>query len=251
MKTNKLFGLSVLVFGLALSFTSCSNEDIPAGSQDKIISFENQALNTDGFWIGEVNENGVDDGWGGMTYPCSYTEDNFVVNTSYSVYYWSGFAISNRTETSYAALTQTPDQYNNVTGKAHSGKNFLIAQGAYNGESIKVKDGKTAVIKGLWYTNSAYSVNSILNGDNYSGPKFDNTDWFKCTVVGKKAGGSTVSVDIDLAKDGDYVKEWKYVDLSKLGEVNEISFQFSGSRTGAYGLNTPAYICIDDLVIEK
>ena len=250
MKTNKLFGLAVLVCGFAVSFTSCTNDDNPvAGTQKKTISFENQALNTDGFWIGEENDKGVDDGWGGKLYPCTYTEDVLEVNTNYAVYYWTGFAISDRTETSFAYLTQTPDQYNSVAGKAHTGKNYLIAQYAYNGESIKF-GGMPVWVNGLWFTNSAYSVNSILNGDTYSGPAFDDTDWFKCTVFGKKQDGSTVSVDIDLAKDGDYVKDWQYCNLRKLGKVTEIWFEFSGSRTSYGYLNTPAYICIDDIEVE-
>jgi hypothetical protein len=184
-------------------------------------------------------------------YPCTYSEENLTVNNTYCVYYWGGFAISSRTETTYDPLTQTPDQYNCVAGKAHSGKNFLVAQLSYNGEKIVVNGGQPAWVEGLWFTNSAYAVNSILNGDNYSGPKFDETDWFKCTVVGKDQFGSTTKVDIDLAKDGDYVKDWRYCDLSKLGKVTELSFEFSGSRTGDWGLNTPAYICIDDIQIVK
>jgi hypothetical protein len=250
MKTNKLFGLAVLACGFALSFTSCTNDDNPvSGTQIKTISFEKQTLNADGFWIGEENENGIDTGWG-MMYPCTYTEDNMTINTTYAVTYWLGFGISNRTETSYAEATQTPDQYNNVAGKAHTGKNFLVAQNPMNGEKIVVNGGKPAWVNGLWFTNSAYAVNSILNGDNYSGPKFDNTDWFMCTIVGKKLDGSTVKVNIDLAKDGEYVKDWQYKDLSALGKVTELSFEFSGSRTSYGYLNTPAYICIDDIEIE-
>ena len=253
MKTNNLFGLAVLVCGFAVSFTSCSNDDNPVsgGLEKKTISFEDQKLNSDGFWIGEENDKGIDDGWGGMMYPCTYSEENLTVNNTYCVYYWGGFAISSRTETTYDPLTQTPDQYNCVAGKAHSGKNFLVAQLSYNGEKIVVNGGQPAWVEGLWFTNSAYAVNSILNGDNYSGPKFDETDWFKCTVVGKDQFGSTTKVDIDLAKDGDYVKDWRYCDLSKLGKVTELSFEFSGSRTGDWGLNTPAYICIDDIQVVK
>ena len=80
---------------------------------------------------------------------------------------------------------------------------------------------------------------------------FDKTDWLKCTVTGKKQGGGTVSVDIDLAKDGDYVKEWKYCDLSSMGKVVELSFVFTGSKSNDWGLTTPSYMCIDDLEIEK
>lgn len=260
MKTNKLFGLSVLVCGFALSFTSCSKDDNPSDTkQTATISFESQALNADGFWIGEAKGNSYsyNDDWGGTTTTYTdnaYTEASVKFPVTYNLYtsvygnsdFWSGYAISNRTETSFSALTLTPDQYNNVTGKAHTGKNFCVI--TTYGETINVPN---VLVKGFWFTNSAYTVNSILNGDNYSGAKFDATDWFKCTISGKKADGTTGTVDIDLAKNGSYVNDWQYCDLSTLGKVSELSFAFTGSRSNDYGVLTPAYICIDDMVIEK
>ena len=259
MKTNKLFGLAVLVCGLAVSFTSCTNDDNPvAGTQKKTISFENQALNTDGFWIGEAKGESYsyNDDWGGKTTTYTdnvYKEDVVELPVTYNVYssawgdsdFWSGFAISNRTETTFEALTITPDQYNNVAGKAHTGSNFCVI--TTYGETIKVPN---VWVNGFWFTNSAYAVNSILKGDSYAGAPFDETDWFKCTVIGTKQDGSKIKVDIDLAKDGDYVKDWQYCNLRKLGKVTELSFEFSGSRSNTYGVLTPAYICIDDIEVE-
>ena len=139
----------------------------------------------------------------------------------------------------------TPDQYNNVTGKAHTGNNFCVI--TTYGEAISVPNVN---VKGFWFTNSAYSVNSILNGDYYAGAPFEATDWFKCTVVVKSDKG-TNKKELDLAKDGSYVKDWEYCDLSDMGKVSEISFEFTGSRSNDYGVLTPAYICIDDVQIEE
>lgn len=260
MKTNKFFGIAALACGLALTFTSCANDDNPANDKTTAtIGFEKQTLNADGFWCGgesDICSTYLDD-WGSMitVYTNFYEEGLVKFNTTYSIStsdygtydYWSGFAISSRTETTFAPLTLTPDQYNNVVGSAHTGKNFLVAQYTYNGEAFTMPACK---VKGFWYTNSAYTVNSILNGDNYSGAKFDATDWLTCTVTGTKADGTTATVDIDLASKGNYVKEWKFCDLSSLGQVTKLEFTFSGSRSNAYGLLTPAYICIDDLTIE-
>ena len=259
MKTKNLFGLAVLACGFTLSFTSCSNEDTPVnGSKIKTISFENQALNTDGFWIGEAKgaSYSYDDSWGGTTTTYTdnaYTEASVKFPVTYNVYssaygtsdFWSGFAISNRTQTSFDATTLTPDQYNNVTGKAHTGNNFCVI--TTYGEAISVPNVN---VKGFWFTNSAYSVNSILNGDYYAGAPFEATDWFKCTVVVKSDKG-TNKKELDLAKDGSYVKDWEYCDLSDMGKVSEISFEFTGSRSNDYGVLTPAYICIDDVQIEE
>ena len=261
MKTNKFFMAAAIV--CAAVFTSCSQEDNPTPQPvKKVIGFENATLNADGFWIGEAKGNSYsyEDDWGGKTTTFTdnaYVESGVSFPVTYNLYesaygqsdYWSGMAISSRTATTFDPNTLTPDQYNNVTGKAHSGKNFCVVQ-TY-GESIKLNG---ATVKGFWYTTSTYTVNSILNGDNYAGAPFDNSDWFKCVLYPTPMeGNGGARFEIDLAKDGDYVKEWKYCDLSNVAafkNVKEISFGFEGSRSNDYGVLTPAYICIDDIEVE-
>ena len=261
MKTNKFFMVAAIV--CAAVFTSCSQEDNPTPQPvKKVIGFENATLNADGFWIGEAKGNSYsyEDDWGGKTTTFTdnaYVESGVSFPVTYNLYesaygqsdYWSGMAISSRTATTFDPSTLTPDQYNNVTGKAHSGKNFCVVQ-TY-GESIKLNG---ATVKGFWYTTSTYTVNSILNGDNYAGAPFDNSDWFKCVLYPTPMeGNGGARFEIDLAKDGDYVKEWKYCDLSNVAafkNVKEISFGFEGSRSNDYGVLTPAYICIDDIEVE-
>jgi hypothetical protein len=259
MMKTKFFAIAAIACGIVMSMTSCtSNNDMPVVKKTATISFEGQTVNADGFWIGaaEGNSYSYSDDWGGTTTTYTdnvYKEGPVTFPVTYNLYtsaygtsdFWSGFAISNRTATTFDAATMTPDQYNNVTGKAHGGNQFCVV--TTYGETITVPD---AVVKGLWFTNSSYTANSILHGDSYSGGAFDATDWLKCTITGKTAQGTESSVEIDLAKDGDYVKTWQYCDLTSLGKVVELSFAFTGSRTGEYGLNTPAYICIDDIEIS-
>lgn len=256
MKTIKFFAMAAIVCGAAMSMTSCSKEDNPVngGKTTATIGFENATLNAQGFWCGEVNNNGMDNGWGGMTYPCVYKEAGAEFNTTYGVSYWTGYAISNRTEKGFTFGDYTPsgmpDQFNNVTGKAHGGKNFCVVQ-TY-GETI---DLNGATLKGFWYTNSSYTVDAILNGDGMTPGKFGADDWFKCVLYPTPTEGvGGARYEIDLAKDGDYVKEWKYCDLSNVDafkNIKSISFSFEGTKKNDYGITTPAYICIDDLVIEK
>lgn len=250
MKTNKLFGLAVLACGFALSFTSCASDDNEVvGQRQAKVSFEYQTLNDLGFWCGAVNNKGFDNGYG-TSYPCTYTEKGATFNTTYSTTYWSGFAISNRTETSFATGDFTPEgmpsQFNNVTGKAHTGKNYCVVQ-TY-GESIDL--GREVSIKGFWFTNSSYTANAYLNGDGMTPGKFEADDWFKCIITGTKADGTTVTAEAYLAKDGSYVQDWQYCDLSSLGKVKSLSFAFDGTKKNDWGVTTPAYICIDDIEFE-
>ena len=254
MKTNKIFGFAAAVCGLALSFTSCtSSNDNPVGEKTtatSVISFEKATLNADGYWRGD--ETGTKfDNYGSEAFACGYTESGVTFPVNYTPAWgsWSGFAISNRTATTYKDMN--PDQFNNITGTAKSGSNFCIVQ-TY-GESIDF--GKAVTLKGFWYTNNVWTVDAILNGDGMTPGKFEASDWLKCVVYPTLADGSLSGAryEIDLAKDGDYVKEWKYCDLSGLAafkNIKSISFGFEGTKKNDYGLTTPAYICIDDVEVE-
>jgi hypothetical protein len=253
METKKILSALLMTAAITASFTSCSkDDDEPATDPTKIVTFEKQTLNAQKFWCGEKNNNGYEV-WGAMVYPCTYTENFATFNTTYGVSYWMGYAISARTQTSFTQgpnLTpdDTPDQFNNITGKAHSGNNFCVVQ-TY-GETIDFAAAAGVKLKGFWYTNSSYTVEIIKNGNAFA-KKFGTSDWLTCTVTALTADGKTNTVALKLAENGDYVKEWKWADLSSLGNnVKQLSFVFTGSDSGEYGLNTPAYLCIDDMVCE-
>lgn len=264
MKTNKFFGLAAIVCGAVLAMSSCTgNQDspviIPIPEPDPepeivstVIGFEGATLNADGYWCGDETGEKFDN-FGSDGYACSYKEDivNFPVSWTPDWASWSGFAVSNRTETTYAAETMTPDQFNNITGKAHGGKNFMVVYTF--GEQIEFD--KPVKVKGFWYTNEAWTVDAILNGDGMSPGKFEAEDFLNCVVYPTPAENvmSGARLEIPLAKDGDYVKEWKYCDLSDVvafHNIKALSFGFEGTKRNDYGLTTPTYICIDDIEIE-
>jgi hypothetical protein len=216
MKTNKLFGFAAIVCGFAMSMTSCSEadnavEEPVAPTKSYVISFENQTLNADGYWCGDETGTAFDN-WGATGYACTYTEDvaTFPVNYTPAWGSWSGVAISSRIEL---------------------------------GE-------KGAVVKGFFYTNNAWTVDAILHGDGMTPGAFEDSDYLKCIVTGTKLDDTTATVEIDLAKDGDYAWRWLYTDLSSLGKVKSLTFSFDGSKKNDWGLTTPTYICIDDIEIE-
>jgi hypothetical protein len=145
----------------------------------------------------------------------------------------------------------TPDQFNNITGTAHSGSNFMVLYTF--GEEITFD--KPVTVKGFWYTNDAWTVDAILNGDGMSPGKFEAEDMLQCVVYPRRNGSliGGARLEIPLAQDGDYVKEWKYCDLSYsvvFKNITSITFDFEGTKKNDYGLTTPTYICIDDIEIE-
>lgn len=269
MKKNFLnWMMAVALVATPMMFVACGDDDEddydprseqPTGDQtgdltedepeSKLITidFEGAQLNDGGYWIGDVN--GVEKaGYYGPEWACTYTEDIANVNMTFGGSYWSGFAISACTGTTFTDGYMGADQYNNITGKAASGKNFLVIQQAYGQENISFT--KPVTVKEFMFTNSAVAVNSIVNGDDYES-KFTEKDWLACDVIGMHSDSTTVVCRLDLAKDGSYVDSWTAIQEPKdFSDIISLQFTFDGSRTGQWGLNTPAYVCIDKLVIE-
>lgn len=223
---------------------------LTASAQNVVADFENiegVTLNADGYYIGRETSREFNN-YGAKGYYCDFKQGPFRFSQSYTPSYpaWSGFAISNRTETAFNNLT--PDQYNNVVGGGYSGSsNFCVVYGSM--DSISIDPGTK--VNGFYITNSAYSKNSFTKGDSYAKALKQEGDFFKVTVTGVKADRSEVKKEIMLAEvvygSLVYINNWRWVDLSDFGEVSTLRFSFTGSDTGQYGLNTPAYCVIDNL----
>ena len=264
MMKKSIFGLAAIACGAVLVMSSCKgNEDTPVVPEPQpqpqpevvnaTIGFEGAPLNADGIWHGDESGEKVDN-YGSEAFACSYKEDivNFPVTWTPAWASWSGFGASNRTETTFASETMAVDQFNNITGKAHGGDNFMVVYTF--GEQITFD--KPVKVKGFWYTNNAWTVDAILNGDGMTPGKFEAEDFLNCVVYPTPAQEDIESgarLEIPLAKGSDYVKEWKYCDLSEVvafQNIKALSFGFEGSKQNDFGLTTPTYICIDDIEVE-
>ena len=67
-------------------------------------------------------------------------------------------------------------------------------------------------------------------------------------------GDSVKAIDFYLAdyrfddNSKDYiVNKWTTVDLTSLGKINKVTFRFSSTDNSAYGINTPAIVCLDNI----
>ena len=170
--------------------------------------------------------------------------------------YWYWFGYANRTDTKYETLD---DQWNNIVGGGYNNSaNYGIAYAAaFNGPCyVDVMHNSTgAVVPGFYITNSAYAYSSMLNGDGFA-KKFEKGDWFKLTITGYDVDGNeTGTKDYYLADLRDpskayIINDWRYVDLSGLGKVSQLSFALSSSDGGDWNMNTPAYFCFDNFGAE-
>lgn len=118
--------------------------------------------------------------------------------------------------------------------------------------------GAEKVIESCYIANNTYVVKSISSGDSFGKTfSYEDKDWFKVTAAGydkdnKKTGEVEIYLaDFRTADAGGIVTEWKKFDLSSLGAVHKIIFNCRSSDVSAYGMNTPAYFCVDDIVVRE
>ena len=226
---------------------------ISAGSlfaQQNVGDFENLTLSSESYWDGSdmsgLHNNSV--------FTTTFSSGDYNFSNSYdttwgaaSGYWSSGWVYSNMTDSTTSGFT---NQYSAKAGGGHpiGGANYAI--GKPNSTIVfNNPDGLSINI-----TNSTYAANSMRDGDAFA-KKFTNADqdYFKLHIYGYSNGSITDSTEFFLAdfthNDStlDYiVTDWQYVELLP-GPYDSVSFNLSSSDVGAFGMNTPAYFCIDNV----
>ncbi|MEI8319866.1 MAG: DUF4465 domain-containing protein [Planctomycetia bacterium] len=173
--------------------------------------------------------------------------NTFSVAPDGSYTYWTGFAASSVVNTTDPDFT---NQYASYPGGGYQSPTYGIAYA--DGASFTLPTpGK---VSGFEIANSTYAYLAMANGDPYgfTTPLASAQGYLIVTATGFLQGNSTGSADFYLAdfrtlSSAGILAGWAWFDLTGLGTVDMVSFAFTGSDTGSYGLNTPAYFAIDDL----
>ncbi len=207
--------------------------------------FESLAVPASGYWNGS-------DGTG------FFTDSGLKFENQYAAAWqtWSGFSYSQKNDVTSSGFE---NQYS-VMDPANLKNKFAIFYPSF-GQDIFVSLNESGFFepRSVALCNNTYSGLSMKNGDSWS-KKFGgitgmDPDWFKVTVNGfDQNNNKSGSIDIYLAdfrssdSSKDYiVTKWTTFDLTALGKVYRLSFSFSSSDTGTYGINTPTYVCLDNL----
>ncbi len=210
-------------------------------------SFEDLNLAPNSFWDGSATPNGT-----------TFTSGNAIFPNNYSGFgYWaSGWAYSNTKDSTTAGFGSL---FNAVTASGFDGSStYAIGQ---QGSVINLNP--TAIgkgINGFYVTNTTYAALSMRDGDSFA-KKFGGTtgndpDFFKLLIRKWQNGAIAAdSVEVFLAdfraanNTQDYIlKNWQWVDLSPLGNVDSLSFELKSSDVGNFGINTPTFFCIDNFI---
>lgn len=267
---KKYFYLLALVCTTGF-FTACSDDDEPVDNSPKYDTVDFEGTSWDALIDNPQYGGKLLYGESGA----GFTEDNGVyewtdattslhskINNGYGSWaYWSGgAAVSNYhcdvADGSYTTQLSIPTDL-----AAHSGSNFVVLYGYYDGSEFAsdsrpvfdFKDGKAHTFKGLWMTNNSYFLHSLGQGDSYNSAATADTKISAVFQGFDAAGNSTGEVKYTIQNGTTSVTDWQYVDLSSLGAIStlKVNYEFTDDQNNGYGYAAPAYIAIDDVEIYK
>ncbi len=155
----------------------------------------------------------------------------------------------------------------------HSGNNFAVHYGYKDDYSyienlpeFHFADGECRVIDHMYITNTNYTLNQLVNGvkseeGNTFGGSWEglNEDaWLKIVAQGfddidADAYAEPISeTEFYLVQGEDVVMDWQKWDLSVLGAVAKVRFNFlySEDMGGSYGFTIPGYFAYDDVAVR-
>lgn len=249
MRTPK-FLLLALAIPAAFTFTSCDPDDVitidPVETYElRIIDFESAELDETGVLGDESYEEK------GMNFVNDFTDWGGGMTS------WYGFAVSDNTDMETPGY---PNQYSVYGDGGYDGsEKFGVAyESAFMGPETCFStfgEGAEYEIEYAWMTNSTYTYLALKNGEAPA-TAFGDGDWFLLTITGFDAeGDETGAVKVYLAdfRDGKsfIMTEWTKVDLTSLGAVNKLVYKFTSTDSGAAGINTPTYVCIDNVAYRE
>ena len=196
---------------------------------------------------------------------------------SWGGYYWDGFCPAiGGDQTDYSQPGSSASWTTNYGGCMVGGGCVINADGtvtadpaqpylvayysswAYEGPSNQVmfvdKNGNTTFEPvGVYICNHPWPYYGCEHGDGFGNP-FAEGDYFELIAHGVAADGSETTVSINLVEftNGQLhaLNDWTFFDLSSLGEVESVYFTMNSTDTGAYGMNTAAYFCMDKFQVK-
>ena len=219
-----------------------------------LADLEDLDLAAESFWNGEV---------GGGIFTSGQLSFLNLYNAEY--FSWDGYSYANITDNTtpgydnqYSAIPGTGADGTATYAVAHDGTGY----GA-QAPTFVVDYEMPVVIAGAYVTNTTYTYLSMAEGDDFAkkfgGVEGTDPDWFLVTFTGYDNDGEvTGTVEFYLAdfqaetNAGDYIiNEWTWVDLTPLGAVGEVRAVLTSSDMGEWGMNTPGYFAVDQIVAAE
>lgn len=233
---NKFFTL-IFTFSAILSFAQTTS-DFEEYASIGVDSFLNGSDGTNLFTSGNIS---LDNQFTSFTWGDS----------------WSGWAISSGTNVDSVNFANL----STINGTGYDGSNTYGISFTSDQNIMHLDNDATGEVVAGMYVNNLTVAHGIIQDGNQFSKKFggatgDDEDYFLLTVKKYLDGTlSSESVEFYLAdyrfsdNTQDYiVTDWTWIDLTSLGQADSLAFSLSSTDNGNYGMNTPGYFAVDNVV---
>jgi hypothetical protein len=224
-----------------------SESDAPETARFEDVGF---SLAAESFWNGSDGSGEI------LTDGVTFNND---FNPAFNA--WSGWAHSNQTDTITPGFA---NQYSSFAGAgALSSSTYGVAFTGSIVPTVSLTNATSELgFESLMVTNTTYAGLSMLLGDAFSkkfgGADGTDPDWFLLTIEGFNSATESVgTVEFYLADyrfadsaDDYIVDDWRVVDLSSLEGAVTLAFSLDSTDVGVFGMNTPAYFALDNVVLS-
>ncbi len=152
----------------------------------------------------------------------------------------SGTAISNYVD---ADIKEHGDYLHQLAVPFSNGsRNFAVV---WEGATIRFADDIAREVRSIDICPTTYLLNVMQNGNAFCKPLTESGTEFTIWVKADNGNG----IGYSIAYNGRIPTSWEKFELHTLGKVKSLTFSFSGSDEGQFGLNTPRYMAIDNIVV--
>lgn len=242
----RLYFMNRILFSLVCLFTTTV-------LNAQLVSFESLPLTNVSYWRGDS----------GTSATTLFSDQGAIFrnrhDTSSFGDYWSGWAYSKLKDTNSLSYA-TNDCASIANGGFNGSDQYGVAYYSFQPElnSIKIDDSSGSfLLVNMRLTNSTIAYRSMQNGDGFAkkfgGISGNDPDYFR---INFSFWADTMLVDTktfyladfrDTNNANDYiVKEWTGFNIGLIAD--SISYTLESSDTNSFGMKTPAYFCMDDLI---
>ncbi len=243
MKINKLM-VFLLLAGCNCLLTSCPDPDGPGvNSIVKRVTFEGDYFTNlidSPQYLGPLLYGGVDVVWQDSATTLSGVAKSSM--TEWGGNWDSGTAISNYVDDDIKGHGDYLHQL--AVPVSNGSQNFAVV---WEGATLHFADGIARKVRMMDISHTTYLLNVMQNGNAFCKPLTEPGSFFTLKITADNGA----SVLITIAQNGKIYGTWGQIDLYSLGKVKSLTFSFIGSDEGQFGLNTPQYIAIDNIVVYE
>lgn len=230
---------------------------LAVSAQQHVFDFEDLNLSDNTFFNG-VSIHPADSINNSFSFGDDLVQFHGSTSVSWGLVIGTGLGYSNQTDQNTEGYTNPGSAYNDDS------KNPSTTFGIVNGDASSITFSEPVRLTSIDLTNTVYAYLSMQKGDTFAkkfgGIEGTDPDFFKVSIVAfdkdynkiDSAAFALADFTTDKSEDDYIISHWTTFSLEAFKDsISSIKLYFSSSDNGTFGMNTPAYVAIDNLTFSQ